>query len=420
MKEILNVAFIGLGQRGKALLCDVVTPMNDINIIGLCDLYEDRVQECFGVVKEKKGNEPFKTNNYKEILELENIDAVIISAAWEAHINITIEAMKKGIIVGSEVGGAYSIDDCWRLVHAYEETKTPVMMLENCCYGRRELMVLNMIKTGILGDIVHMKGGYRHDLRDEIADGEKNRHYRLNNYIHRNCENYPTHEIGPISKALNINNGNRMLTLVSMSSKSAGLSAYINDKRPESNHKETVFNQGDIVTTMIKCANGETITIDLDTTLPRAYSRGFEAHGTKGVYLEDNDSLFLDSDMSTEDHFKWKEHWGNAEKYQEKYDHPLWQEYTKGEVNKGHGGIDWLVLRAFFESVKRGTYMPIDVYDMALWMSITPLSEMSISMGSMPVAIPDFTNGKWCDRKEFEDNKYSLEKVCEDTSVSIF
>jgi len=191
MKETLNIAFIGLGQRGKSLLCDVVTPMKDINIIGLCDLYEDRVQECFDVVKEKKGNEPFKTNNYKEILELENIDAVIISAAWEAHINITIEAMRKGIIVGSEVGGAYSIDDCWRLVHAYEETKTPVMMLENCCYGRRELMVLNMIKKGILGEIVHMKGGYRHDLRDEIADGEKNRHYRLNNYIHRNCENYP-------------------------------------------------------------------------------------------------------------------------------------------------------------------------------------------------------------------------------------
>lgn len=420
MKEKLNIAFVGLGNRGYYLLDQTVLPMKDINIVAVCDSYEDRVEKVAKLIEEKKGNVPFKTTKYEDILELENLDGVVISAAWEAHVNMTIAAMEKGIAVGCEVGGAYSIDDCWRLVHTYEKTHTPVMMLENCCYGRREMMVLNMMRKKIFGEVVHMKGGYRHDIRDEVSGGEENRHYRLRNYIHRNCENYPTHELGPISKALGINNGNRLLSLVSMSSKAAGLRDYIKDRFPESDLNNITFNQGDIVTTMIKCANGETITIDLDTTLPRGYSRGLEVHGSKGLYMEDNDSIFLEEDMKGKDHFNWKPYWGNAKDYEEKFDHPLWAEYVKGEVQAGHDGIDWLVMRAFFESIKRGTYMPIDVYDMATWMAITPLSEMSISMGSAPVAIPDFTNGRWCNRTEFEPNKYSLEDVVTDESVSIF
>ena len=169
-------------------------------------------------------------------------------------------------------------------------------MLENCCYGRRELLVKNMVDLGLFGEIVHCSGGYLHDLRHEISFGRENRHYRLRNYINRNCENYPTHELGPIARVLDINHGNRMLSLSSFASKAAGLHQYIStDKSDDTELLNTQFAQGDIITTVIKCAGGQTIVLTLDTTLPRYYSRGFTVRGTKGFYEETTDSIFLDS-----------------------------------------------------------------------------------------------------------------------------
>jgi hypothetical protein len=364
-------------------------------------------------VEEKKGNIPVCTSDYKDVLAIDEIDAVIISTSWADHTHIAIAAMKAGKYVGTEVGGAYSIDECWELVRTFEKTNVPCMMLENCCYGRRELMVLNLVKQGLFGDIVHCEGGYHHDLRDEVTNGKENGHYRFVNYLNRNCENYPTHEIGPIAKVLNINRGNRMISLTSTASKSAGLHQYILDKKgPSCDLANVSFAQGDIVTTVIKCAHGETIKITLDTTLPRAYSRGFQVRGTKGMYMEDNDSVFIDG-VHNELDFKWKEQWGNAKEYEEKYDHPLWKDYLKNEIKGGHDGIDWLVLSAFFESVKKGVQTPIDVYDTVSWMSITPLSEQSVAQGGAVVSFPDFTNGRWIARSDVKESKYCLEKICE-------
>jgi hypothetical protein len=161
------------------------------------------------------------------------------------------------------------------------------------------------------------------------------------------------------------------------------------------------FQQGDIVTTVIKCAHGETISLTLDTTLPRFYSRGFHVQGTKGMYMEDNRSIFIDGKDNSYD-FKWKEQWNNVDTYYDEYDHPIWKAYIKEGIKGQHDGIDWLVFRAFFDAVRGKTSVPVDVYDAAAWMSITPLSEQSISTGSMPVAIPDFTNGAWMRRKQWE------------------
>lgn len=289
--------------------------------------------------------------------------------------------------------------ECWQLIRAYEETGVPCMLLENCCYGREEMMAMNMVKQGIFGEIVHCSGGYQHDLREEIAFGNENRHYRLQNYIHRNCENYPTHELGPIAQILDINRGNRMVSLVSMASKAKGLNEYIKNKKSDDEAlMHTEFAQGDVVTTMIKCARGETIVLTLDTTLPRAYSRGFRVQGTKGMFMEDNMSLFIDGEHNEYD-FKWKEQWNNIEAYREKYEHPVWKKFMQDGVKGGHGGMDWLVLRAFFDCVEKNEEMPIDVYDIAAWMAISALSEQSIAMGGQVVAIPDFTNGKWITRK---------------------
>ena len=414
MKERIKIGIVGYGGRGKGLTSAVILPMTDkdVEVVAVCDLYEDRAKEAAADVLQKAGKEPFCTTDYRELVAIPDMDAVMILSAWESHIPVAIAAMESGKWVGMEVGGAYSLEDCWQLVHTSEKTGMPCMLLENCCYGRRELMVLNMVKQGLFGDIMHCAGGYCHDLRSEIAGGKENRHYRLRNYLNRNCENYPTHEIGPIAKVLDINRGNRMLSLTSMASAAKGMHEYIVQNKGENDPLAAVdFAQGDIVTTTIRCAQGQTITITLDTTLPRYYSRGFTVRGTKGMYVEENDSVFLDGKHNECD-WEWKNQWGNSKEYMEEYDHPLWKEFNK-EVRGGHDGMDWLVFRAFFESVKHGTQPPIDVYDTALYMSLSALSEKSISLGGMPVEIPDFTCGKWTERTSETENWFSLHTICD-------
>ncbi len=417
----LKIALIGYGARGQGLLATTLN-MNDVDVVAVCDEYEDRTESAKKKVEEKKGYSPFATTDYKEVLKLEEVEAIVISTAWEPHVEIALAAMKAGKYVGVEVGGAYSIEDCWRLVHTSEETGMPCMMLENCCYGKKELMCLNMVKKGFFGEVVHCNGAYNHEFRDAIVTCNETRRYRLRNYTLRNCDNYPMHALGPIAKILNINHGNRFLSLVSMSSKARGLHEYIVNKKGADNELATTdFKQGDVITTVIKCAGGETIRLTLSTTLPRTYSRDFDISGTKAYFQEETNSLYLDRD---EDKYE-KEYgevvakslWDNVETtYAKEFNHPIWKKYEEEGVKGGHGGMDWLVLRAFYESAMAKVDTPIDVYDTATWMSISTLSEDSINMGSSPVAIPDFTNGKWIknkDRKRNEIPTYSLETIPE-------
>lgn len=399
----IKAGVIGYGQRGRGMLSLLLDMPEKVEIVGVCDLFQDRVQAAQEKIKTKGGYDCRGTQNAYELIDDPEVNTVYIFAAWEAHIPLSIYAMKAGKAVACEVAGAYSVQQCWDLVKTYEETKTPIMMLENCCYGKRELMCLNMAQNGFFGDIVHMDGAYCHDLRSEIADGNIIRHYRLRNYINRNCENYPTHEIGPIARILGINNGNRFLSLSSFSSKAAGLEQFIKDN-PEkyADLQCQRFNQGDVVTTVITCAGGQTVRLTLETTLPRSYSRQFSVHGTKGAYYEDTDSVY---ESANEEHRKcewsWKPQWGNAEQYEEKWQHPLWVKYLEDGVKKGHGGMDWLELVDFADSLLEGKPMPIDVYDMATWMVITALSEDSIAKGGAPVEFPDFTNGQWIFKEAF-------------------
>ena len=170
------------------------------------------------------------------------------------------------------------------------------------------------------------------------------------------------------------------------------------------------FAQGDVVTTVITCAGGQTVCITLETCLPRAYSRRFEVHGTKGMYMEDNDSIFIDGNEEHEkNEWNWKPMWGNAEKFEEEYLHPLWK--SGKTENDMHGGIDHLTVYAFINAVKTGAHAPIDVYDAATYMSISVLSEDSIALGGAPVAIPDFTAGRWTERVDIADNEYTLDNL---------
>ena len=405
----VKIGLIGLGNRcveqAKTLLA-----MEDVTIVHVCDHLEERVSRLQKMVEEKRGYTPKGTTDSNVLLQDPQVEAVIIMTSWQTHIRLAVEAMNHGKIVGMEVGGAASMDECWKLVRTSEETGLPCMLLENCCYGKEEMTLLNMVRKGIFGEIVHCQGGYQHDLRDEIGRGDVTHHYRQDNFLHRNGELYPTHELGPIAKYIDLNRGNRMLSLVSMASKAVGQKEWLAKNRPNDPLAQKTFLEGDIITTMIKCANGETIMLIHDCTLPRAYSRGGRLQGTKGLWMEDNRSVFIEG-HSPEDPGYWTHRWESDEKYMAEHCHPLWQEYEAFGRRGGHGGMDYLVLRAFVESIQNKQPFPIDVYDTAAWMCVTALSEESIAMGSMPVPVPDFTDGMWIEKRPTHQGPYALDEA---------
>ena len=410
MKNV-RVAFIGLGGRGKGLLRQILL-VDGVRITALCDVYEDRIKEGLKIASKKGNRDIFTSVSYEDILKRDDVDAVIISTSWQSHVKIACDSMRRGIYTAMEVGGTYDINDCYELVKTYEETGTEFMFLENCCYGEKELMCLRMAREGKFGDILQCDGAYCHDLRNEVSFGRENRHYRLEHYLNHNCENYPTHDLGPIAKILNINRGNRMVRLISVPTKALGLHQYVLEKKKDDEVlKNAEFKQADIVTTLIECENGEIIRLTLETTLPRNYSRGFSVHGTKGMYQEDGDIVFLDGKYPLSKTGFYDTHpeklYGNSKKYAKKYAGDMWQ-INKKMRKMGHGGMDWLVLSAMVYSAGNRTPSPIDVYDAASWMCITALSEKSIQNGCQWVEIPDFTNGKYKDMKTKDSGPYTL------------
>ena len=395
----LKVGVIGLGNRGRGLMETILKGIDEMDIIAVSDVYQDRVDDAIKKVQEKNGTTPFGSTDYKDVLALKEVEAVIVATSWETHVSVSIDAMRAGKATGMEVGGAYNLEELWELVDAYEETKTPFMFLENCCYGEWELLVTNIVRQGDFGDVVHCSGAYAHDLREEITTGKEKRHYRLNNYINRNGENYPTHELGPIAKLLNINRGNKMVKLVSVASRQAGLTDYVkrNPDRIDQSLLDVEFKQGDIVNTIITCEDGSTIALKLDTSLPRFYSREFSVHGTKGLYSGLAHTVYFEGENEWNSHQKHN----NQDNWKEKYSVPIWKNFTEEQRKLGHGGMDFFELRAFANHVLNNEEIPIDVYDAAAWMAITCLSEQSIK-DNVFVEIPDFTRGKYKTRPSMD------------------
>lgn len=400
-QEKIRLGFVGLGKRGKDLL-RLLSDMPDVEITAISDLYEDRLQEAARQVAETGKSAPACSTDFREVIARKDVTAVIIASSWTSHSEIAMAAMRAGKPVASEVGGAASLEECWQLVRTYEETGTPCMLLENCCYGRDEMALLRMVREGIFGELLHCQGAYQHDLREEVAMGVENRHYRVHNYLHRNGDVYPTHGLGPAAKMLNINRGNRLTKLSSMSTKTRGITEWAR-RNLGAEHPVTLTDMalGDIVTTMIQCANGESILLTHDTSLPRPYSRGGRVQGTKGIWMEDGAVIHIEDRSPAHA-------WEPFESYLHEYEHPVWADYLKDGVRGGHGGMDYLCLRAFVESVLKNTEMPIDVYDMAAWMAVTALSEQSIELGGTMLPFPDFTNGKWMNRPQGNSTAYAL------------
>jgi len=418
-KEKVRLGIIAVGLRGQVHLEEMLK-RHDVEVVAIADPDKGMIAAAQKIVKAYNRKAPAEYANgnedYKNLLKRDDIDAVIIASPWEWHAPQGIDAMNAGKITGMEVCGAIKLQDCWDFVHTSEKTGIPIMPLENVCYRRDIMAVHNMVSKGLFGEILHMQGGYQHDLRGVLfndgitpydsgvefgAKAFSEAKWRTQHYVDRNGENYPTHGLGPVSTMVDINRGNRLTALSSVATKSRGLNRYIK-KHPKGGadhpNAKIQYKQGDIVNTQIQTANGETILLTLDTSSPRPYNLGFRVQGTDGIW-QDHHAGEFDRGMIHIDNLSEKHHWDNPQKIFEQMDHPLWKRFEKDAANSGHGGMDFFVDNAFIESIKRGVEFPLDVYDLATWYAITPLSEKSIAEGGKLQEIPDFTKGKWRSRK---------------------
>ena len=411
-RDRLRIALIGTGLRGQVHLRQLLR-RKDVEIIAICDIDERMLARTREILSKASQQKPTEYTSgpeaWRDLLAKERPDAVVISTPWEWHTPMIIGSLESGVkYVGTEVVLGITLADHWKVVRAAERHGGQVMMLENVCYRRDVMAVLNMVRQGLFGELVHLQGGYQHDLRPvKFNDGKAVRgpgvefgdqafseaRWRTQHSVTRNGDLYPTHGLGPIAHWININRGNRFTKLSSMASKSRGLHDWIVQKGGADHPNAAVaFKLGDMVTTQIECANGETILLQHDTNLPRPYSLGFRVQGTKGLWMDLNKGVYIEGRSKTHDQ------WDDQAAWFERYDHPLWKRWASDASGAGHGGMDFFVMHAFVESARRGTPTPMDVYDAAAWSAVTPLSEASIRKGGRPVDFPDFTRGAWKDR----------------------
>ena len=409
----IRIALLGTGLRGQNHL-ELLLRRADVEVIAICDV-DDRMLSMARDLITKSGKkmpqvytgDPFA---WKSLLDKEKPDGVIIASPWEWHKPMVMGALDAGLkYVATEVILGITLQDHWDVVKSAERNNANVMMLENVCYRRDVMAILNMVRQGLFGEILHLQGGYQHDLRDVkfndgvhpyghgVEFGEKGfseARWRTNHSVYRNGDLYPTHGVGPLAHYININRGNRFLSLCSYSSKTRGLHNYIVKMGGEQHPNAKVrFKLGDVVTTSIDCANGETILLQHDTSSPRPYSLGFRVQGTEGIWMDVNHSIYIQDKSAKEDE------WEEAQAWLDKYDHPLWVRWSRETEGAGHGGMDFFVIHSFIESIKRRAPTPMNVYDAATWSAITPLSEQSIELGHQAVEFPDFTGGQWMYRK---------------------
>jgi len=409
----LRLGIIGVGMRGRVLLRELVR-RDDVEVVGLCDIEAYTLNEALTQFTEAGRPNPrlYTGSNeaWREMLDTADLDGVIIATPWELHAPMAIGAMRARVAVACEVVAGITMDDHWRVLRTQQETGTPYMLLENVCFRRDVMAVLNMVRQGVFGEMIHLEGGYQHDLRDvkfnagirgeaygggvEFGrNGWSEARWRTQHSVDRNGDLYPSHGIGPCAMWANINRGNRFTHLTSYASKARGLHNHVLAKGgPDHPNARVDFRLGDVVQTMIGCENGETVLLSHDTNLPRPYSLGFRVQGEKGLWMDVNKSIYVEG-QSPRAH-RWEE----AQAWLDRYDHPLWKAHAADAEGAGHGGMDFFVIHAFIEALKAGAPMPIDIYDAVTWSAITPLSETSIAAGNRTVDFPDFTEGSWRDR----------------------
>jgi hypothetical protein len=406
-----RLAFIGVGQRGAGLLQEAIS-QGQVEITAISDIDPRAIDNARRIIGKAGLKEPiYYTNDhdFEKIVHRDDVDGIVIATPWNWHLPMSLASLKAGKYTGCEVICGLTTDQIWELVDTVEKTGTPYMMLENVCYRRDVMAVLDMARRNMFGRITYAECGYQHDLREVLFNdgihimgggvefgekGDNEARWRTQYYVDTNGDQDPTHGIGPIAQVLNITRGNQFAYLTSMASPTASLHQYIVEKGGAAHPNAKVnFTCGDVVTTMIKCTNGEMIKMTFDTCSPRPYSLGFRVQGTDGVWTEDAHGIYFQKLAPTPHEYE------PIDKYIAQYDHPYWSKYGHLAEGSGHGGMDYFIVREFIECVRYKKPLLMDVYDAAMWSVLGPLSQHSIAQQSAPVAIPDFSRGKWKTRQ---------------------
>jgi len=390
--ETVRMAFVGVGLQGGSHVRNFLG-IDGVEIVALCDIDGPRAEEVAGWVAEDGRSKPDLytggETDYRRLCERDDIDLVLNSTPWRWHVPVCVEAMETGKHTAVEVPAAYTIDGCWELVDTAERTRRNCVMMENCCYGYREMMILNMVRAGLLGELLHAEGAYIHDLRSVKFSDENEGLWRLEHSIGRNGNLYPTHGIGPVAQCLDINRGDRFKYLVSMSCNARGLDLYAQaNLDPSDPRAQKHYSLGDMNSSLIRTELGRTILLQHDTTSPRPYSRINLVQGTRGTVTGYPDRICLEGRSPEHD-------WEPLEVYREEFEHPLWAEQGEAAAGARHGGMDFMEDYRLIKCLRQGLSTDMDVYDAAAWSVLTEVSERSVAQGSQPIEIPDFTRGAW-------------------------
>ena len=388
----VRVGFVGVGGMGANHLQNYLD-IDGVQVKAICDIVPARVERAQQMVV--KAGQPKPTGytkgptDFQRMCETEELDLVMTATPWEWHVPVCVAAMKNGKHVATEVPAAMTIDDCWKLVDMAEQSGKHCQMMENCCYDRIELMTLNIVRQGLLGEIIHAEAGYLHDLRSVKFDNQSEGRWRRAWSQKYNGNLYPTHGLGPVAQCMNINHGDAFDYLVSMSSPSRGMHEYaVEHFGPDSPQAKEQFALGDVNTSLIKTKLGKTIILIHDTNLPRPYSRINLVQGTKGIAQKWPDRICIQGISKNDE-------WENFEKFADKYEHPLWKALANKGEGRGHGGMDYIEDYRLISSLRKGQPLDQDVYDAAAWSAIVEASCLSVAQNGKPVPIPDFTRGMW-------------------------
>jgi predicted dehydrogenase len=393
----VRVGFIGVGGRGTGHVRDLLR-LDRVKLKAVCDIVPSKVENVQNLAQKLNKERPTAYTNgehdYKRLCARNDLDIVYIATPWEWHVKMCVEAMKNGKHAAVEVPAATTLEECWEMVEVSESTGRYCIQLENCCYDRVELMALNMVRKGLLGDPLNAECGYLHDLRAlKFADTGEGL-WRLNHALKRNADLYPTHGLGPVAQTLNINRGNLFDHMVAMASRAQALREFAATKfGAQSPQAKLEVAQGDVVSSLIRTRAGQTILVVHDTNTPRPYSRKILLQGTKGI-LEKYPSPRIHIEGKSKGH-DWED---LLPAYAKEWEHPLWAGLQEKAKGAGHGGMDFVMNYRLAWCLLNGQPPDMDVYDAAALCAVTDLSERSIGAHSRTMDFPDFTRGRWRSR----------------------
>ena len=391
----VRVGFVGVGHQGSSHVRNYLN-IEGVEIKAICDLVPEKVERMQNWVTERGFPKPTGYSrgeyDFKRMCEEEDLDLVFTATPWRWHVPVCVAAMQNGKHAATEVPAAVTIDECWQLVENAEKYNKHCVMMENCNYGRSEMMIYNMVRQGLFGEVLHGSCGYLHDLRNLKVGNSYEGQWRIYHSIKRDGNLYPTHGLGPIANCMDINRGDQFSYLVSMSSNARGLSLFAAEHLgPDHKFAKQKYALGDINVSLIKTVKGLTITLYHDTNLPRPYSRINLLQGTQGLVQGYPDQIHIEG--RSQPH-----HWEPLENYREEFDHPLWKNVGDKARGAGHGGMDYLEDYRLVQALRTGTPTDMDVYDAAALSCVSELSEKSVANKSNSVDFPDFTRGMWKNR----------------------